>query len=503
MSVLQTFGAVTHLTPFLFRPIRRAAGPLHRRRRSLDDDPNQQYPALPPPWTDERWFRGDFPPRTHNAVQLLHDGESYLGDLHAALLAARERVTIAGWCLTPLVPLLRDNNVEDSILADVLNDVSKRVEVYVLLWSGSPALFAPTQRETEEARKTLLERAPHVRCELDHRAPFSHDHHQKAVTIDGRVAYVGGMDLTTYEGDRWDTHDHLLRFGPNWHDAQLQLRGELVQDVEQNFCQRWNAVTGDHLQPVEPPPPDPSWNTHAQVVRTIPKGFYPFAPEGIHGIYHAITTAIRGAQRFVYLENQYIWAPEVMDALLDAMRRPRTTPFRVILVLPARAQEGRYDNDDHVRQLMAEDNGRGVVHVYSLYTGGPATGVRAFSYRPVYVHAKVSIVDDEWFCAGSANLNRRGLATDTEMDVQCIAPDLARSARIHLWSRHLHMTEEQIAAVDPIELIDHQWKSTAEAMERAVRNGMLPPRSRTRIYVPGRNPGSRLLDLIQTLTLEH
>ena len=65
-----------------------------------------------------------------------------------------------------------------------------------------------------------------------------------------------------------------------------------------------------------PPPPDPSWNTHAQVIRTIPKGFYPFAPEGIHGIYHAITTAIRGAQRFVYLENQYIWAPEVMDALL-------------------------------------------------------------------------------------------------------------------------------------------------------------------------------------------
>jgi phosphatidylserine/phosphatidylglycerophosphate/cardiolipin synthase-like enzyme len=225
VSILGTLASATHLSPFLFRPIRRAAGPLHRRRRSLESNPNEQYPPLPAPWTDERWFRDDFPPREHNSVELLHDGEAYLSNLYASLLTARNRVTIAGWCLTPLIPLLRDENVEDSILADVLNEVSKQAEVYVLLWSGSPALFAPTERETEEARKTLLQRAPRVHCELDHQAPFSHDHHQKAVTIDGLVAYVGGMDLTTYEGDRWDTTEAARRGG-------ARRRAELLPALE-------------------------------------------------------------------------------------------------------------------------------------------------------------------------------------------------------------------------------------------------------------------------------
>lgn len=104
----------------------------------------------------------------------------------------------------------------------------------------------------EELRRILLAVAPRVLCELDRRASLSHDHHQKAVTIDGRVAYVGGMDLCTFQGDRWDTADHELRFGPNWHDVQVLVRGEVVADAEENFCQRWNAAVGDDLAPLPP-----------------------------------------------------------------------------------------------------------------------------------------------------------------------------------------------------------------------------------------------------------
>ncbi|HCG00726.1 MAG TPA: hypothetical protein DEV93_09310, partial [Chloroflexi bacterium] len=113
------------------------------------------------------------------------------------------------------------------------------------------------------------------------------------------------------------------------------------------------------------------------------------------------------------------------------------------------------------------------------------------------------IVDDEWFSVGSANLNRRGLASDTELNVQGISPGVARTLRLRLWSQHLGVPERQIAKADPAALIDGEWKSAADAMEAAIQNGTLPPTSKVRTYQPGRTPGSRFLDLLQTATLEH
>jgi phosphatidylserine/phosphatidylglycerophosphate/cardiolipin synthase-like enzyme len=311
------------------------------------------------------------------------------------------------------------------------------------------------------------------------------------------------MDLSTFQGDRWDTGEHRLRFGPNWHDVQMRLHGEVVGDVEQNFYQRWNAVTGEALQPSDPGELDPDWQTPAQIVRTVPQGFYPFAPEGEYGIRHSILAAIRTAERFVYLENQYIWAPEVVDALCEAMNRSRSSPFRIVLVLPAKAYTGRYDNDHHVSQLREADAGRGIFEAYTPYAYGPAIGRTGYAYFPIYVHAKVGIVDDTWVSVGSGNLNRRGLATDTEMNVQAIDGAVARRLRVKLWSEHLGIPHDQVDGADPIDLIDHQWHDVAARMGTSVRSSGIPPAGQIHRYEVGRTPTSRVLDWIQDLTLEH
>jgi phosphatidylserine/phosphatidylglycerophosphate/cardiolipin synthase-like enzyme len=237
-------------------------------------------------------------------------------------------------------------------------------------------------------------------------------------------------------------------------------------------------------------------------VRTVPAGFYPFAPLGIHGIRHALLAAIRGARRFVYLENQYLWAPEIVEALIEAMDRSRSGPFRIVVVLPARAEDGKYDNDEHVRALREADGDRGIFSAYSPYAAGAAFGSTGFRYLPTYVHAKVALVDDEWLCVGSANLNRRGLATDTEMNVQAVAPDVARALRVSLWAEHLGMGEDAVAALDPIELTDTHWRRAADDMARCLCEQALPPPGRVLAYTPGRNPGGRLLEVMQALTLE-
>lgn len=496
-----------HAVALIALPIRDLIGRFLRRRPSLTPeqrDREDHRPALPSPWSREpRWYGGGFPPRAHNRLTPLPHGGEYFADLCKALETAGRRVTIAAWSLTPLMALGREHREREqgTIVAEMLREASQRAEVYVLMWSGAPAIFQPDTHTVETCRDTLLRIAPRVHCALDHRARFSHDHHQKAVTIDGRIAYVGGIDLTTFQGDRWDTHEHPLRFGPNWHDVQIRVEGECVEDIERNFCQRWNAVTGEHMESLQPTV-ESSWNQSAQVVRTVPEGIYPFARDGEFGIAHAYLQAIREAKRFIYLENQYLWSTEIVEALIDAMNRPHADPFRIVLVLPARAYTGKYDNDAHVRRLIEADAGRGMFHAYSPYSGGPAFGGTGYRFLPIYVHAKVGIIDDQWLTVGSANLNGRGMATDTEMNVQAIAPEVAQDLRARLWADQLGIPAAEIASTDPITLIDEQWKGVADRLEAALRSSAPPPSGHAIRYSPGSNPGSRALDFLQMWTLE-
>src|SRR5262249_18261861 len=151
-----------------------------------------------------RWFPGGTPPRHHNRITPLVDGAAYLADLYQALCGAQHYVFIAGWFCTPEMPLDQSDvaAMVETRLASVLSDVARRAPVRVLLWNGANFLFQPTKGMTEKSCHILTKQGGDLRCFLDASAHLTHCHHQKAIVIDGRVAYVGGMDLTTLQGDR-------------------------------------------------------------------------------------------------------------------------------------------------------------------------------------------------------------------------------------------------------------------------------------------------------------
>ncbi len=470
-------------------------------------DPRAEAHARAASWGgDRRWFAGGTPPRVHNRITPLIDGHAFFTRLHQGLVEARHYVYVTGWCITPNVPLARESpeDLLHSRLLDVLSEVAGRVPVRILLWGGAPFILEPTRKTARDAQELFQQRATgDLICAVDETALPSHCHHQKAIVIDGQIAFVGGMDLTTYAGDRWDANQHELRASVNWHDVQALIEGEAVADVEQNFRQRWQEVTNDTLSPQRDPEFQSTWTTPAQIVRTIPAGRYEFSPRGEFGIRHAYIEAIRCAKRFVYLETQYLWAPEIMEALIFAMNTPRETPFRIVIVLPAKATSGKWNNDRQVEALREADGGRGIAEVYSLYSSGPCGGLEPFRHSPTYVHAKVAIIDDEWFTIGSDNLNERGLITDGEMNVVAIDPKLARDFRCALWSEHLALDQTDIAGADPVNVIDTTWRELAAVNAAVMEDGHAPLLSSVRRYVCDDRPGSGLLKRIQSLTLEH
>jgi phosphatidylserine/phosphatidylglycerophosphate/cardiolipin synthase-like enzyme len=427
----------------------------HHRRRLHDLDWDRALSPGPGLWAE-----GDPPPRPGNSLDLLIDGEAALPRMAEVLLSARIGVSIAGWAITPDLALTRSG--PRVVLRDVLAELAERMPVRVLLWAGAPLpVFRPWRRQVKAVRRRLAA-GTKIEVALDSRERPMHTHHEKLVLVDGEVAFVGGIDLTDDPVDRFDDSGHVYRRGNGWHDVASELRGPAVGDVAAHFALRWQAVTGEALDVTWP---GDAGDVEAQIVSTVPEHRYVDAQAGRFRILEAYLRAIRAAERFIYLENQFLWSPEIVAALRDKLLHPPSPDFRLVLLLPSKANSGQDDTQGQLGVLAAAD-----VHGERFLACTIHARSAAVTSAPVYVHAKVGIVDDQWLTLGSANLNDHSLFNDTEVNVVTCDAALARETRIRLWSEHLEMAQGELQG-DPAGLVDAYWKPIAAEQQARRETG--------------------------------
>ena len=142
-----------------------------------------------------------------------------------------------------------------------------------------------------------------------------HCHHEKTIVIDDRVAFVGGIDLTSESGDRFDSSRHPARGQVGWHDASTRIAGPAVADVAEHFRMRWREVSGEECLSAETI--EPAGNVELQIVRTIPEHIYAAKANGDFRILESYVRALRSAQKLIYLENQFLWSVEIAEILRD------------------------------------------------------------------------------------------------------------------------------------------------------------------------------------------
>jgi phosphatidylserine/phosphatidylglycerophosphate/cardiolipin synthase-like enzyme len=426
------------------------------------------------------WAEGGASPRPGNALTVLIDGADALQAMAMAIAEARSHVNVTGWHITPNFAMTRGER--PIVLKELLAGVAARIPVRVLIWAGVPVpVMKPWRGDVRKVRDELTA-GTHIQCALDARERPMHCHHEKTIVIDDRIAFVGGIDLTSFNGDRCDTPDHPSRGAVGWHDVAARITGPAVQDVAENFAMRWQAITGEALPPVATP--STAGDIDVQVVRTVPDGTYPQLRRGDFRILESYLRALRGAERFIYLENQFLWSPEILAILREKLARPPRPDFRLVLVLPAKPDSGADDTRGQLGTLVQADGDGGRLLACTLYAIGGEKDSQ------IYVHAKVGIVDDAWMTIGSANLNEHSLFNDTEMNVVTHDARLARQTRVRLWAEHLQRPADDVAG-DPTAVIDGVWKPIArEQAERRKRGERATHRLST---LPGISRRSRLL----------
>ena len=133
--------------------------------------------------------------------------------------AQRRSLTCAYRRVAPYARFRSDARPSGVTAARSARDLAERVDVRVLLWGGAPLpVFTPARAAVRRVREELI-RGTRVQCALDFHERPMHCHHEKLVIVDGEVAFVGGIDLTSLGGDRFDSSDHLMHGRLGWHDA--------------------------------------------------------------------------------------------------------------------------------------------------------------------------------------------------------------------------------------------------------------------------------------------
>jgi phosphatidylserine/phosphatidylglycerophosphate/cardiolipin synthase-like enzyme len=474
---------------------------------------------------------------TGNRVEVLVDGATYFRRLYEVLctLHVDDWVHFTDWEGDPDERLVGPGTELALVLAGL---AARGVHVRGLLWRSHPAQV----NFSEQQNMALTKRVDAAGGEilLDERVRRGGSHHQKLFVIrrrddpDGDVAFVGGIDLchgrhddARHLGDPQPVElDHRYGDRPPWHDVQVQLRGPAVTAVAETFRERWEDPQPlDHDNPLrrvvrritrQPRHPDPlpprrgepaPCGPHAvQVLRTYPakQPAYPFAPDGERSIARAYLKALTRARRLVYLEDQYFWSERAARALADALdTRPE---LRVVVVVP------RFpDRDGRIAGPAARIGRERATRIIER-AGGDRVLVCDLENEegtPIYVHAKICVVDDVWMMAGSDNLNRRSWTHDSELSCSVLdetldereprdpaglgdgARQLARETRLQLWREHLGRAAS--AGID--DLLDpgegvNAFRRTAEALDRwhaGGRAGARPP-GHVRLHRPERVP---------------
>lgn len=332
-----------------------------------------------------------------NQIQLLHRGAEYFPELIGAIDAARTEVLLETYIFS-----LDDTGIQvrDALLRAAARGVDVRV---VSDWLGTGrATSQRLKREFAAAGVQHRNFNPWFRRGVTRM-------HRKMCVVDGRSAYLGGLNIVDdMIDDRRPTHRLTA---PRW-DFAIRICGPLVKMIEQEMCDQWSRL--GRLPLVERlgklarqrgmhPPPSAEPAVAALVIRDNFRNRMTIQRAYLHALGHA--------RREALLVTPY-FAPgrKLRHALEQAARRG----VAVTLLLGV----GEFPMQDAVAK--------------SYYPKLLKAGVRIVEYRKTQLHGKVAVIDDDWATVGSSNYDGLSLFINQEANIVIRDAEFAASLRQHI-----------------------------------------------------------------------
>ena len=409
-------------------------------------------------------------------ASVIVDAADYFAFMQEAMLKSRRRILLIGWDFDTRIHLQRGRRWWQrawkrgyparlgSFIAWLARH-RKKLDIRILKWSvGALSTIGRASMWWDLARWVRHRR---INFRFDTAHPVGCTHHQKIAVLDNKVTVCGGIDMTD---QRWDTREHKeddprrktphgRQYGP-WHDAAMMMEGEIATALAELGDDRWTCAGGNCLPEVEEAPGSP-WpealepqfeNVEIGIART--RAAYRDW-DAVNEIERLYLNQIGAAKRFIYAESQYFASRSIAEAIIARLQEDN--PPEIVIVHPSHA-DGWLEQQamDHARaelvRAIQEADAKGRFTIWSPLTGA----------TPIYVHAKIMVVDDEVLRIGSANLNNRSMGLDSECDVFI---DATRPGNEH--------AREGIAALRHSLLAEHCGLDPEEVPELLEKHGSM------------------------------
>ncbi len=364
-----------------------------------------------------------------NAVVLLQDGPSTYRAMLQAIESARDHIHLetyifdddaVGQRFADALLRQRQRGVAVHVIRDSVGTLSTPEAFFQRLVDGGVQVLVFNPVNPAQARGEWL---------------LNERNHRKLLIVDGRVAFLGGINISSvYSGGSFSRASSVRPGNPaGWRDTDLQLRGPVVADFQRLFLATWEQQRG-------PPLPDRTYFPALQkagneVVRAIGS-----SPQDEHSlIYITLLSAIGSAQTSIRLTNAY-FVPD--PQLLDALEAAAARGVDVVLVLPSQSDSwlvlaaGR----SHYERLLRQ-------------------GVKIHERRGVVLHSKTALVDGVWATVGSTNLDWRSFLHNHELNAVVLGAGFGEQLQA--------MFERDLAVSDPIILSEWEQRPLHQRMREA------------------------------------
>lgn len=370
-----------------------------------------------------------------NRVELLQNGPDTYQSMIEAIVGARDHINLESY-------IFDDDEVGQRFAQALI--ARQRAGVQVNLIRDSVGTLSTPQAfftQLSDAGVQIVEFNPVNPLTAKAGWEMNQRDHRKLLIIDGRSAFLGGINISSvYSGSSVRLGFKARQGGTlPWRDTDLRLEWPVVGELQKLFIITWAKQHGPPLAARHYFPPVE--RSGDELVRAI--GSSPDDPYSL--IYVTLISALRSAQSEIWLTNAYfVPDPQLLAALKEAVARG----VDVRLVLPSSTDS-----------WLVFHAGR------TYYDELLQAGVRLYERRDVLLHVKTAVIDGVWSTVGSTNLDWRSFLHNQEVNVVVLGSgfgakmraafraDLAQSREITLqtWQARPYKVRVQ-------ELFAHLWE---------------------------------------------
>lgn len=282
------------------------------------------------------------------------------------------------------------NIVKDVLIKKAREGVKVRVIYdHVGCWSVKHEFYEEMEREGVEIYPFRKVYFPFFTSRVNFR------NHRKIVVIDGRIGFVGGMNLAL----RYFRKDK----GQFWRDTHLRLEGRAVYGLQYTFLSDWMFVSQQQVRSVNFFPELPANNgLLCQIVHSEPSNTW-------ENIMMGFMQLILQAKQYCYIQTPYFLPT---DCMLKAMQTAALSGVDVRLMIPGHS-------DSILPHLGSQSYLEDVLRA----------GVRVYVYKEDFLHAKTLVCDDEVATVGSTNMDFRSFEHNFEVNAFIYNSDFAKRSR--------------------------------------------------------------------------